>query len=133
MTKAEQIEAEIEEGIRDGYGDLYGGETSGASLEDFLENGVGEYSPPYRIELHQNLASFYRWGTNYDSNQNPFNLFRDLVGWSDEVVGAHLYDAGFASFGHVEAAYLSEALEAWSSYPYEVELWLNVVDSLETA
>jgi len=127
MTRTEQIEAEIEDGVRDAYGVRYGG------FEGDLDGWLEDTSdlPEYRKELHKSLACFYSWGTNYDAGTNPFNLFRDLVGWSEEVVGGRLYSERDYNIGHLEADYLADALKLWATYPYEVELWLNTLDGLE--
>lgn len=125
MNKTENIE----DSIRDVYGEWSIGYEG--NLDRWLENGAESHTAKYRIELHENLSSFYRWGTNYDPGNNPFNLFRDIVGWSEEVVGTRLYTDSFASVGYLEASYIAEALKAWSTYPLEVELWLNILDLLE--
>ncbi len=104
---------------------------SEVTLDEWLEDSTGITG--YRKDLHNTLAHFYRWGTNYDPSDNPFNIFRDIVGWSEEVTGTTLYTDSFSSIGYLEAHLVAEGLELWATYPLEVELWLNTLDGLENA
>ena len=100
----------------------------GLTLDEWLadnERGIDQVSAE--------LSEFYRWSLNYDFGNSPFNLFRDLVGWSGDVVGTNLYnhDENFSSLGYMEADLLADALKLWATRPLDVELWLNVLDGLE--
>jgi len=85
------------------------------------------------VTLHSPLADFYHWGLNYDMSTSPFNLFRDLVGWTEEIIGTTLYDFKEGTLGYVEADYLADALKLWADDPHGVNKWLDCVSELELA
>lgn len=105
-------------------------------LWEWLE-AQDDYTPPPEsgrpVPSFSTLCDFYKWGLNYDFYNNPFNLFRDLVGWSRENVGTNLYnhDEGFDMFTYMEAEYLGDALKLWADRPGDVEAWLDRVSELE--
>jgi hypothetical protein len=119
--------------ITGNYGeDQLGTEEQKENLWHWLENGAEDAYPVDRI-LHDSLSEFYTWGLNYDMSTSPFNLFRDLVGWSEENIGGRLYDYSEGTLGYLEAGLLSKALDFWSDDPRRVEKWLDRVSELELA
>lgn len=104
------------------------------NLWDWLESPQDVFNRSWaKATIHSPLAHFYQWGLNYDMSTSPFNLFRDLVGWSEENIGTTLYDFKEGTLGYVEADYLGDALKLWADNPTVVEQWLDKVSMLETA
>jgi len=56
------------------------------------------------------INDLYRLSTNYDFGQNPFTLFLDLIGWTDEELGTTLTDLAKLRLGYLELWHLGEAL-----------------------
>ncbi len=61
-----------------------------------------------------NIEALYNWGLNYDSKQNPFNFFLDLIGYS-KVWGEKA--APNAELGYVELDYIADALKEYVLRP----------------
>jgi len=78
-------------------------------LEEVLE------TPPKGLA---SIAALYQWGTNYDHGNNPFVLFLDLIGWSNENVGSAIY-VGNMEQGAMEADLIALALMAYANAPYD--------------
>jgi hypothetical protein len=102
------------------------------NLWEWLESGAKDDFPRVRL-LHEFMAEFYSWSLNYGQEDSPFNLFRDLTGWSEEAIGCRLYDFNEGTLGYVEADLLSKALAFWADDPHQVEAWLDRVSELELA
>jgi hypothetical protein len=98
------------------------------NLWEWLDDSMDDEHSIVRLH-HEFFSNFYRWGENYDMESSPFNLFRDLIGWSEENIGTKLCTE--YSVGYLEADYLSKALDYWSTDPRGVEEWLNKVSQLE--
>ena len=80
------------------------------------------------------LSEFYRWSLNYDSSTNPFNLFRDLIGWSEEATGSNFFDSGEGYgtvLGYLELDLLGQALQIYASAPTDVTDWMDRLSDLE--
>ena len=67
--------------------------------------------------------ALYRWGLNCDRYNNPFLLYLDLIGWSDDNYGANV--GQHTRQGYTEADYLADALKEWAVNPHAVENWLD--------
>ncbi len=67
----------------------------------------------------------YRWGLNCERNSNPFLVFLDLIGWSEENYGEHLVLGSFGSLGYMEQDYLGRALMAYALNPRRVGAWID--------
>ena len=76
------------------------------------------------------VAELYDWSTNYDSNEGPFTLLLDLIGWSEDNVGETLYRG---NLGYVEAAKLADALKEWANMPSAVEQFIDNLLNAEIA
>ena len=85
------------------------------SVSDYLEDS------PYNAPEAEHL---YRWGLNYDRDQNPFLVFLDLIGWSAENLGRTERMGQTVILDYVGAGYLADALTEWSDNPQEVEAWV---------
>jgi hypothetical protein len=72
----------------------------------------------------------FEWSLNYDHKDRPFNLFLDLIGWSDENYGVKMHDSTL-QLGYVEADYLGKALMEWANKPQQIEAWVTELMSCE--
>ena len=73
----------------------------------------------------QEAQALYSWGLNCERNSNPFLVFLDLIGWSEENYGEHLVIGSFGSLGYIEQDYLGRALMAYALNPRRVEAWID--------
>lgn len=97
-------------------------DTTTRSVWEFLE----EHNP------HAQAAqSCYSWGLNCDRAANPFLVFLDLIGWSDEHYGTHLVLGEFRSLGYMEQDYLADALKEYANSPREVTDWIDALMQCE--
>lgn len=69
--------------------------------------------------------ALYEWGLNCDRNSNPFLVFLDLIGWSQENYGEPLVLGSFGSLGYLEQSYLADALNEYANQPHEVTSWVD--------
>jgi len=80
----------------------------------------------------------YRWGLNCERNSNPFLVFLDLIGWSEENYGQHLvlgeskhegrrkqHLSDVMHLGYMELDYLGRALMAYALNPRRVGAWID--------
>jgi len=72
----------------------------------------------------------FEWSLNYDHKDRPFNLFLDIIGYSDDNYGHPMYD-GTTRLGYVEADYLGKALMEWANKPQQIEAWGTELMSCE--
>ena len=76
--------------------------------------------------------ALFQWSLNYDHPDRPFNLFSDIIGYSEEHYGTRMWSGKFAStIGYVEAGYLADALKEWSDNPQQVENWITELMATE--
>lgn len=73
----------------------------------FITEEQAKAYPRFR-ETMLPIWELYEWGMNYDSENNPFVLFLDLIGWSEEELGTKLSKQEF--FGYLEMHMLGQAL-----------------------
>ena len=68
----------------------------------------------------------FRWSLNFDHDSRPYNLFLDIIGWSEENFGTPMFTAKpHTVFGYVEAECLALALREWANDPHGVERWID--------
>jgi hypothetical protein len=97
--------------------------TTTKNLWDFLEEA--DCPAPHTKDL-------FTWSLNYDHPDRPFNLFIDIIGYSEEHYGTQMWSGKFAStIGYMEADYLGDALKEWAQYPQQVEEWITKLMSTE--
>ena len=72
----------------------------------------------------------FDWSLNYDHKDRPFNLFLDIIGYSEDNYGHPMYD-GTTRLGYVEADYLGKALMEWANKPQQIEDWITELMSCE--
>ena len=73
--------------------------------------------------------SLYSWGLNCNRDANPFTLFLDLIGWSDEHYGERFAPSG--SLGYMELGHLADALNEYTNDPERVRSWVDGLMSCE--
>jgi hypothetical protein len=74
--------------------------------------------------------ALFEWGLNCDADANPFWLFVDLIGWSEEHYG-HKIRESYALFGCVELDYLADALREYANRPHDVSNWITELMNCE--
>ena len=65
----------------------------------------------------------YSWGLNFNHQDNPFRLFLDLVGFSQDNYGEAITGIP-ASLGYMEMGKLADALNEYADNPHGVDAWL---------
>ena len=80
--------------------------TAEATLESVLEAGENRFPE---------ITALYNWSMNYDAGKTPFTLFIDLIGYSQEQLGATLYDLSNPLLGYLELDYLGDALKEYAT------------------
>lgn len=74
----------------------------------------------------------YSWGLNCDRESNPFLVFLDIIGWSDETYGEKFVLGQWnRSLGYIEQDHLGRALMEHSLNPRTVEKWLDALMQCE--
>ena len=79
-------------------------------------------------EAKDAILDLYHWSQNFNHEQtNPFCLFFDLIGKSDDEFGSPLCDLAKAwqSIGYLEAHKLGKALCAYSDHPLLCEQYAS--------
>lgn len=79
------------------------------------------------------ISELYFWGTNYDFGNNPYSLFLDLIGYSDELgIGKCFdYNKNFSNLGYLELDYLADALKAYAEIGADAYEFVRFMDELE--
>jgi len=91
-------------------------ETETVNVWDYLDQ-----APDYV----QETVALYRWGTNYDSYSNPFNVYLDLIGVGMDTIGEPILDK-LPVLGYLELCYIADALKEYAeARPQEVYRWLE--------
>ena len=67
-------------------------------------------------ETVQQLAD---WSENFMDRNNPFNLFLDLIGYSQSTYGDHLTEVWSSFMGYKEYVLLADALKLFENNGYE--------------
>lgn len=79
-------------------------------------------------EAKEAISDLYYWGINFLPEQiNPFCLFYDLIGKSEDEFGAPLcsLDKAYLSLGYKEAYLLGKALCAYGDHPLLCEQYAS--------
>jgi hypothetical protein len=75
------------------------------TIEQLLEKGE---------ERFPEIVGLYNWSLNYEAGKGPMTLFVDLIGYSEEQIGAPLYDLTNPQLGYLELDYLADALKEYA-------------------
>lgn len=74
------------------------------------------------------VRDLWTWGLNFDERShagNPWLLFLDLIGWSQDEYGVRVSSWEGHSLGWLEIEYLTDALMAYTRRPEIVRAWVN--------
>jgi len=98
--------------------------TTAKTVWDLYEN------PP---KFSQETCDLAYWSLNYDSKTGtPFQIFLDLIGYSEEHFGTKLFAGDFSRvLGFMELDYLGDALKEYAEHPYAVGQFLAELFELE--
>ena len=101
-------------------------ETKLKTVWDLYEN------PPKEAAETSALAE---WSLNYDHKTgNPYQIFLDLIGYSDENYGVNLFGGKFSQvLGFMELDYLADALKEYANNPTAVLNFVAELQELESA
>ena len=91
------------------------------TLKDVWEFLDGDYLKDYAPKTKE----LYLWGLNHHRATNPFLLFLDVIGYSDEHGLGRM--APTATLGYMEAGYMADALTEWADSPRNVEEWVTAL------
>lgn len=94
------------------------------SEQEETQTTVWEYleqSNPHAPETQ----ALYEWGLNCDPSGNPFLLYLDLIGWSDDNYGEPMWENNGQGFGYLELGYLADALKEYTNDPERVNSWVG--------
>ncbi len=72
-------------------------------------------------EVQEQLTELHEWSFNFEPGKNPFALFLDIIGYSDEILGANcVEDASKAHqfMGFTEYVMLGDALKVFKNNGY---------------
>lgn len=76
-------------------------------------------------EVAPEAQALYSWGLNCDRAANPWNLYLDLIGWSDDNYGEKICQT-VPDLGYVELCYLADALNEYATVrPDDVRGWVD--------
>ena len=68
------------------------------------------------------IEELFDWSVNFDSGRNPYVIFLDLIGYSDEVFGCNLFASDKATYsevlGYKELVMLGDALKCFTDNGY---------------
>ena len=98
--------------------------TTAKTVWDLYEN------PP---KFSQETCDLAYWSLNYDSKTGtPFQIFLDLIGWSEENIGGNLFRVDFSRvLGFMELDYLGDALKEYATNPHAVHSFIFELFELE--
>ena len=76
----------------------------------------------------EKLKELNKWSANYDSGENPFCVYLDLIGYSEEHYGEKLVKNPSECLGYLEYTMLSNCLALFENNGYETIY--NIIDEL---
>lgn len=81
----------------------------------------------------EETSALAQWSLNYDSKTGtPFQIFLDLIGYSEEEYGTKLFAGDFSRvLGYMELDYLGDALKEFATNPLPVRQFLAELFELE--
>ena len=71
------------------------------------------------------IETLYNWGQNFDNVTNPFAVFLDLVGYTDEYFGTKL--AAPANNGYLELDFIADALKEYVVRPDDAQTFIQAL------
>ena len=78
------------------------------------------------------IAALHHWSLNYEPGRNPFCVFMDLIGYSEEVFGMRLFEGDPSEvLGYKELCLLANALRVYEDNGHSA-VHAAVADLLQT-
>jgi hypothetical protein len=86
--------------------------------------------------IEEKLTELHQWSKNFEPGKNPFALFLDIIGYSDEILGTNLIaepSKVHEFMGYTEYVMLGDALKVFNtnSYLTVYEACMNLLKSEE--
>ena len=75
--------------------------------------------------------SLYRWGLNFEMESNPFRVYLNLIGWTEENFGEVFPFRTADTLGYAELAFLGDALNEYANAPQQVYAWVTELMNCE--
>lgn len=76
-------------------------------------------------DIAPEAQQLYSWGLNCDRDSNPFSLYLDLIGWSQDNYGEKICQT-VPELGYTELCYLADALNEYATArPRDVRGWVD--------
>jgi hypothetical protein len=80
----------------------------------------------------ENVRALVNWSMNYDVRTGtPYQVFLDLIGYSDEHFGESLVKNPSKVLGYLEIDELGNALKEYAKNPEDVLKWIEQLDNIE--
>ena len=76
----------------------------------------------------EKLTELLEWSVNYDSRNNPFAVYLDLIGYSQEYYGINLVANPSDCLGYLEYTMLANCLALFENNGYETIY--NIIDEI---
>jgi len=76
----------------------------------------------------EKLKDLLDWSANYDSRKNPFCVYLDLIGYSEEHYGENFVDNPSECLGYLEYTMLANCLALFENNGYETIY--NIIDEI---
>jgi len=76
----------------------------------------------------EKLKDLFEWSRNYESGNNPFCVYLDLIGYSKEYYGENLVKYPSECLGYLEYTMLSNCLALFENNGYDTIY--NIIDEI---
>ena len=76
----------------------------------------------------EKLTDLYEWSGNFKSGNNPFCVYLDLIGYSEEHYGINLVAKPSECLGYLEYTMLANCLALFENNGYETIY--NIIDEI---
>ena len=76
----------------------------------------------------EKLEDLYYWSNNYNGSNNPFCVYLDLIGYSEEHYGENIVKNPSECLGYLEYTMLANCLALFENNGYETIY--NIIDEI---
>ena len=80
------------------------------------------------VTAKEKLTELFEWSGNFDSGNNPFCVYLDLIGYSQEHYGINLVANPSEYLGYLEYTMLANCLALFENNGYETIY--NIIDEI---
>lgn len=82
----------------------------------------------------EEVRALVNWSTNFNVTEGtPYQVFLDLIGYSEENFGVNLVSDPERVLGYLELDYLADALKEYVKNPQAVTNWITRLEEIESA